>query len=178
MNERGADTERKLGRMVVREYTARRLVTEAQGKPLLVLGVLWAAFLPIVLLCAPWRGGAPLGIVLTAAAIVVAVSLLIARFVPLRERLTVDVEAGEVQIERACLLPRRAQVMRMELTAVEGVRCRRRAWQDEAGAEAVRWRVELLGAGQTAWPVTEWPAEEPMQGLARLIAEVSGRPMR
>lgn len=177
MSEREPDKARKLGRMVVREHTARRLVTEAQGRPLVIVGVVWAAFLAIAIPSAPWRGGTPLWIVLAAAAIAIGVSLLVMRFVPRRERLMVDVEAGEFHLERTYLLPRSERAVQALLTAVVGVRCRRRSWQEEAGTEAVRWMVELVGEGNATWPVAEWSAEEPMQELARLIAEVSSRPL-
>jgi len=170
-----AEKERRVGRYVIKEHTARRLVAEASGRPLVALGVLWGAFLLVAALVGPWRGGARLPVTVTAAAVVAAVSLLIASLVPRQERFTVDVETGEGRAERVYLLLRKAWEVRVPLTMVKEVRCRRRLWRDAPGVEATRWVVELVGKEGETWRLAEGAEELPMRKLARLVAEVAGR---
>jgi hypothetical protein len=172
-----AEKERQIGRYVIKEHTARRLVAEASGRPLVALGILWGVFLPVAILIEPWRGGTRLLITVTATAVAAAVSLLIVSLVPQQERLTVDVEAGEGRAERVYLLPRKAWEVRVVLTTVEGVRCRQRLWRDAPNVEATRWVVELVGKEGETWRLAEGAEESPMRRLARLVAEVAGRPL-
>jgi len=166
--------EHRISRYVVREHTAQRLVAEAQGVPLVALGILWGSLLPVAALIRPWQGGTRLFIVVTTAVVVAAVGLLVAYFVPQQERLTVDLEAGDCRAERAYLFPRKAWRVQVPLEAAEGVRCRRRFWRDGPGAKASRWVVELVGEEGQVWRLAEGEEKEPMQELARLVAEVAG----
>jgi len=171
------EKKRAIGRYVVHEYTARRLVVEAQSTPLVAIGVMWGLALPMMLWIAPWRGGSRPWVTATAALVIAMISLLVARFVPKAERLTVDREAGEIRSERAYLLPPGTRGMQIPLAEVKEIRWRRRTWQDGPGVEATRWGVELLERGGQLWRLAEDPSEEPMQELARVMAEVAGRPL-
>ncbi len=170
------EKERRFGRYVVKEHTARRLVIVGRQSSPLVVGLIWAVFIPVALLIGPWRGGTPLYITLTAALVLLVVSLLILRFVPRRQQFAVDLDAGEISLERAYLI-RPLQTAQMELEAVAGFRCRRRLWRDKPGLEAVRWAVQVLGNDGQTWQVAEEEEEAAMDGMAHLIAKVSGRPL-
>jgi len=74
-------------------------------------------------------------------------------------------------------LARRTRTLRVPLDRVGEVRCRQRVWQDAPDATVVRWSVELVGEGRV-WQLAEEDQEEPMQELARLVAEVAGVPRR
>ncbi len=165
------------GRYTVKEHTARKLVAEATRPPLVNIAAIWAIFVPITLVIAPWRGGTPLLITLVAALILLAISALIVRLVPRLERLVVDIEVGEYRVEQLYLLPRGVRSVRIPLASVTCVRCRRRLWQDGPETEATRWAIELTDEEGTTWRMAEDEEREPMQELARLVAEVSGRPL-
>ena len=167
---------RRFGRYVIVEHTARRLEAEARGRPLVALGAVWGGLSLIVASIAPWQGGVRLYIAIAAAVIAAAISFLVLRFVPRRERLTVDVEVGEVRGEREYLLPRQVRGVHVPLTVVKEVRCRRQRWRDGPGAEATRWVMELIGEEGAVWQLALDRQEEPICELARLMAEVAGRP--
>ncbi|MBN1956272.1 MAG: hypothetical protein JW900_14665 [Anaerolineae bacterium] len=175
MTEKEQGKKRQIGRYQVQEYTARRLVIEARRRPLLALGILWAIFVPIVALIGPWMGGTRLLIALTAAGAVFIASLLVLRFTPRIERIVVDVEAGQFRVERYPLFPRAKTVIQDEISAVKGVRCGHRVWRDPPNVQAEQWLIELVGEKER-WLLTKGPDEEPIQKVARLFAEVSGRP--
>jgi hypothetical protein len=172
-----AEEARRIGRFIVQTYTARQLVVEAPGKPLVVLGVMWGVFLPIAALIAPWQGGTRLLIALVAAVVLAAISFLVARFVPQRERIVVDVEAGVWRAERSYLFPPATRGIELPLEVVKAVRFRRRYWQDAPEVEAVRWAVELVGEAGETWQLAEGDDRQRMEELARVVAEVSGRPL-
>jgi len=171
-----AEKERKIGRYVVLDHTARRLVAEARRRPLVAVGVMWGVFLPVAALIAPWQGGARLFVTLTAAGVLVAVSLLLLHFIPQRQRITVDLETGEWSAERSYLFPRRVRAVRVDLAAVRAVR-RRRVRYGSGDATKVEWVVELVGAEGEVWPLAEGEVEEEMAELARLLAEVATCPL-
>lgn len=173
----GQEAERQVGPYILRERTARRLVVERMGTPHFSIIAVGAVFLLLVAVIAPWKGGTRLLIALSLMGIAVGLGLLIAAFVPRRERLTVDMEVREYGLERLYLLARRTERLRIPMDAVHEVWCRRRIWQDPPNAAVVRWSVELRGEGKT-WPLAEGDSEEPMQELARLVAEVAGIPKR
>ncbi len=176
--ESGQEAERRIGRYVVQEYTALRLVAEAQRNPLVSLAVLWGCILPVVALTMPWRGDTRLFISLTVAAIGVVVSLLVLRFVPRRERLAVDVEMGVCQVTRFYLFPPVTRVVvQAALEQVAAVRWSRQVWRDGRDLEAVRWVVELVGEDGQTWRLSKEAEEEPTRELARLVAEVIARPL-
>jgi len=173
-----AEKEQRMGRYTIREHTARRLVAEGHRRLWLTLGVMWGLFLLTTTLIAPWRGGTRLLITMTAAVALAVVSLLILRFVPLRERFVVDVETGKCRIERVYLLPRLGKrEIQVPLEAVEQVRCRRQLWRDGTDVEAARFLVELVGQDGGSWRLAEGTQQGPMQEMARLAAEVAGRPL-
>lgn len=175
MSER--EEKRRFGPYTVEERTARRLVVERQGRPLLAVGLLWAICVPIALLTGPWRGGAPLAVALSAVLVAAIVSLLILRFVPRRTWFAVDLESGEFRSERSLLLLRAPKVVQVDLDAVAGIRCRRQLWRDMPGVEATRWVVELVEQSGRVWRLAREEQEAPMIELARLVAEVSGCPL-
>lgn len=165
---------RRLGRYLVVERTARRLVVEARGKPLVAVGVVWGTVVLIAVAVAPWLGGTRLYIAVATAVVAAGISLLALYFVPRRERIAVDLEIGEFRAERSYLLPPRSHGIRVPLAAAGGVRCRRRYWREGPGVEATRWTVELTGEGGEVWRLAEGDVEEPIRELARLVAEVAG----
>jgi hypothetical protein len=172
-----AEEQRQIGRYVVREYTARRLAAETRSGLLTALGVTWGIFLVAAILIAPWRGGSRFLIAVTTAIILAGVSLLVIHFVPRQRQFTVDVETGVCRIEQTYMLSRTAAPeVQVPLAALEGVRCRCQVWQDGPGAEAARWLVELVGQDDQVWRLAEGAGQEPMQELARLVAEVAGCP--
>lgn len=177
MAEGQAGRERKswIGPYLLIERTARRLVVEWKGKPLVSIIAVGAVFLLVLIATAPWRGGTRVPITVSLAAIALAIGFLIAGFVPRLERLTVDLETRECSLERVYLLARRSRTLRIPLDRVGEVRCRQRVWQEAPDAAVIRWSVELVGDGKI-WPLAEGDQEEPMQELARLVAEVAGIP--
>ncbi len=173
----GREKEHRIGPYSLIERTARRLVVERRGAPLVSMIAVGVVFLLLVVVVAPWRGGTRLPIALCLIVIALAVELLIAGFVPRLERLTVDMATRECRIDRLYLLARRTQTVRVPLSGVGEVRCRQRVWQEAPDAAVIRWSVELVGDGKT-WPLAEDDQEEPMQELARLVAEVANVPKR
>jgi hypothetical protein len=173
----GRETERQLGLYILRERTARRLVVERTGTPVVSVIAVGGLFLLLIAATAPWRGGTRVPIAISLAGMALAIGLLIAGFVPHLERLTVDLETRECRLEQVYLLARRTHTLRVPLDRVGEVRCRRRIWQEAPDAAVIRWSVELVGEGKT-WPLAEDDQEEPMQELARLVAEVAGIPRR
>lgn len=173
----GPETERRVGPYFVRERTARRLVVERRGAPWFSIAWVGGIALLLVLLIAPWRGGTRLPIAATLAALAAVLGLLIAAFVPQQERLTVDIESRECRLERTYLLARRKETLHVPLDAVKEVRCRQRVWRESPDAAVVRWSVELVGQ-EAVWRLVEMDQEEPVQELARLMAEVAGIPRR
>lgn len=171
------DSERRVGPYVLREYTAHRLVAEKMSTPQVALAITGVSFLLLILAIAPWRGGTRIPIAISLALIGIGIELLIAGFVPRLERVTMDVEAREIRLERVYLLAQRIQTLRIPLDNLQEVRCRRRIWQEAPDVAAIRWTVELVGEGKV-WPIAEEDAEEPMQELARLVAEVAGIPKK
>lgn len=175
MGPRERDAERRLGAYVLREWTARRLVAERKRAPWILVVVVGVACLLLIVVLAPWRGGARVPVAVSLVVITLAIAALIAVFVPRLERLVVDVEARECRMERVYLPVRQTGEIRIPLGEVRGVRCRQRVWQDTPDAAVVRWAVELVGDSAT-WPLAEDDQEAPMQELARLVAEVAGIP--
>lgn len=173
----GREGENRIGPYLLVERTARRMVAERKGAPLLAMIAVGGTSLLLMLAMAPWRGGTRVPIAVSLAVVALAVELLVAGFVPRLERLTVDVETRECRLERVYLLARRTRTDRVPLDRVGEVRCRQRVWQEAPDAVVIRWSVELVEAGKT-WPLAEDDQEEPMQELARLIAEVAGVPRR
>lgn len=171
------EKEHRVGPYSVIERTARRLVVERRSTPLISMIVVGVLFSSLVVAIAPWRGGTRLPIALSLIVVALVIELLIAAFVPRLERLTVDVETRECRIERVYLLARRTQTVCVSLSGVGEVCCRRRLWEEAPDAAVIRWSVELVGDGKT-WPLAEDDQEEPMQELARLVAEVAGVPKR
>lgn len=171
------ERENRLGPYRLRERTARRLVLERTGTPLISMIAVGVIFLLLVVAISPWRGGTRVPLAISLVVIALGVGFLIAGFVPRLERLTVDVETRECSLERVYLLARRTHMLRIPLDGVGGVRCRRRVWQEAPDAAVIRWSVELVGNGEI-WPLAEDDQEEPMQELARLVAEVAGVPKR
>jgi hypothetical protein len=172
-----SEEKRRFGPYTVEERTARRLAVERTGKPLQTVGLLWAVWVPIALLIGPWRGGAALAIALSASLVAAIISLLILRFVPRRTWFAVDLESGEFRSERSYLLLRAPKATQAGLDAVAGIRCRRQLWRDMPGVEATRWVVELVAQDGRVWRLAKEEQEAPMNELARLVAEVSGRPL-
>lgn len=179
MAEEQAGRERgnRIGPYLLVERTARRLVMERTGTPLVSVIAVGVLFLLLMAAMAPWRGGTRVPITISLAVIALAIGFLIAAFVPRLERLTVDLETRECRLERAYLLSPRIRTLRIPLGRVGEVRYRRRVWQEAPDAIVVCWSVELVGDGGT-WPLAEDDREEPMQELARLVAEVAGIPRR
>ncbi len=171
------EAERQVGPYVLRERTARRLVAERTGTPHISLIAVGVVFLVLVVVITPWRGGTRVPVAISLIVIGAGLGLLIAAFVPRLQRLTVDMDAREYRLERVYLLARRTETLRIPLDAVSQVRCRQRVWQDAPDATVVRWSVELVGEGKV-WQLAEEDQEEPMQELARLVAEVAGVPRR
>lgn len=172
-----AERERAIGRHRVQEYTARRLAVQVRGRPLEALAALWGGLLLIVGWIAPWRGGTRALMAATVVFIAAVISLLVARFVPRRERFVVDLDAGEFWVESVFLIPPTPRTMRAPLAVVEKVRCRSQVWRDGPEAEAARWVLELVGEEGQTWRLAQGTEPEPMQELCRLVAEVSGRPL-
>lgn len=173
----GPEAERRVGPYLLRERTARRLVAERRGAPWLSIAGVGGVFLLLILLIAPWRGGTRLPIAATLAVLAVGLGLLIAAFVPQQERLTMDIESRECRLERTYLLARRKETLHVPLDAVKEVRCCQRVWREAPDAAVIRWSVELVGQ-EAIWQLAEMDQEEPMQELARLMAEVAGVPRR
>lgn len=175
--ETGPEKEARIGSYFLRERTARRLVVERTGAPMVSIVVVGGVFLLLMVAMAPWRGGTRVPVAVALAVVALAIGLLVAGFVPRLERLTVDVETRECSRERVYLLARRTHTLRIPLDRVGGVRCRQRVWQEAPDTAVIRWSVELVGDGEI-WPLAEDDQEEPMQELARLVAEVAGIPKR
>jgi len=173
----GRERENRVGPYLLVERTARRLVAERTGTPHLSIIAVGVVFLVLVVAITPWRGGTRVPVAISLVVIGAGVGLLIAAFVPRLERLMVDMDAREYCLERVYLLARRTETFRVPLDAVSQVRCRQRVWRDVPDAAVIRWSVELVGDGRT-WPLAEDDQEEPMQELARLVAEVAGVPRR
>ncbi len=173
----GPGKENRFGPYFLRERTARRLVVERTRAPLVSIMVVGGAFLLLLLTLAPWRGGTRVPVAISLAGVALVVGFLIAGFVPRLERLTVDLETRECSLERVYLLARRTHTLRIPLGRVGEVRCRQRVWQEAPDAAVIRWSVEVVGDGKI-WPLAEDDREEPMQELARLVAEVAGIPKR
>jgi hypothetical protein len=173
----GRERENRVGPYLLVERTARRLVAERTGTPHLSVIIVGVVFLVLVVAITPWRGGTRVPVAISLVVIGAGVGLLIAAFVPRLERLTVDMDAREYSLERVYLLARRTETFRVPLDAVSQVCCRQRVWRDVPDAAVIRWSVELVGDGRT-WPLAEDDQEEPMQELARLVAEVAGVPRR
>jgi len=178
VSEKEQEKKRDIGKYELEEYTARRLVLQTRRRPLTAVGVLWAIFVLLALSMAPWRGGTRLLMVAAIALVLVVVSLLVVRFVPRQRRVIVDREAGECAVEQTFLLPGIAGATHIPIGSIEAVRCRPRIWLDGPGAEATRWAVELAGQENRFWRLAEGTAAEPMQEFARLVAEVSSRPLQ
>lgn len=173
----GPGKENRIGPYFLRERTARRLVVERTGAPLISIIVVGVIFLLLLAALSPWRGGTRVPVAVSLAVVALAIGLLVAGFVPRLERLVVDLETREFSLERVYLLSRRTHTLRIPLDRVGEVRCRQRVWQEAPDAAVIRWSVELVGDGKT-WPLAEDDQEEPMQELARLVAEVAGIPKR
>ena len=175
---RAPERERRvIGRYVVQEYTARRFIAETRNRPNVALGVMWGAWVIVAALVAPWQSGTRLLTAAISALVMVGVSLLVVRFYPRRTQVVVDVETGECRVEHIYSLPHMRRELRISLAEVDKVRCRRRVWRDRPDVEAIRWRVELVGRDGRVWPMADGTQQEPMRELARLIAEVAGRPL-
>ena len=168
---------RSIGRYAVEEHTARRLVVETERQPLFTVGMVWAMVVIVGVPIAPWHGGTRLLAIAALSVLALVVSLLLVWFTPRRERVTVDIETGLVQIERLHLLPPASHTEQILLADVASVRCRRKVWRDGARAEVVRWAVELVTGTERVWQLFEEKEEEQVQELARLVAEVAGRPL-
>ena len=78
--------------------------------------------------------------------------------------------------ERSYLFPPATRGVELPLEVVKVVQFRRRHWRDAREVEAVRWAVELVGEGEI-WRLAEGDDRQPMEELARVVAEVSGRPL-
>ncbi len=172
-----SNKERRIGQYVVRKRTAQQLVVETRRRPLVTVAVMWGIFLPIAILIAPWMGGARLFIAVAAGVILVAISLLVVYFTPARREIVVDLDLSEFQIGRDYLFPRRTRTIRIPHKAVKGVRRSRRAWRAPGEVEKVEWVVDLVGEEGEIWPLVEGEEEGPAAELARLVAEVAGRPL-
>ncbi len=169
------EQRRHLGPYEIRERTARRLVVERRRAVWAVLAVVGAVWLLLSLSLMPWRGGTRLFIALSITAVAAAVAALTVVLTPRQERLTVDLDAGEVRLERTTLVrrpPLGAPSLALPLGRAARARCRRRVWEDGPDAIAIRWAVELVG-GEGAWRLAEAEEERPMRDLARLVAEVA-----
>ncbi len=173
----GRERGNRIGPYLLVERTARRLVVERTGTPVVSVIAVGVLFLLLIAAIAPWRGGTRVPIAISLAAVALTIGFLIAGFVPRLERLTVDLETRECRLEQVYLLARRTRTLRVPLDRVGEVRCRRRVWQEAPDAAVIRWSVELVGDGKT-WPLAEDDQEEPMRELARLVAEVAGIPRR
>lgn len=173
----GSGKENRFGPYFMRERTARRLAVERRGTPLISVIIVGAVFLLLIIATAPWRGGTRVPLAVSLVVIALIIGFLIAGFVPRLERLTVDLETRECSLERVYLLARRTHTLRIPLDRVGEVRCRQRVWQEAPDAAVIRWSVELVGDGKI-WLLAEDDQEEPMQELARLVAEVAGIPKR
>jgi|YNPBryantNP2012_1023418.scaffolds.fasta_scaffold45492_1 hypothetical protein len=171
------EKERRIGPYRVQERTARRLVMEAPAHPLLPVALMWGGFLPFAILVAPWLSGARLFVVLATALLLLVISALVVYFTPALRRIVVDLEVGEARVERHYLFPQRVQTLQVPLRAVTGVRLQRRTWQAAGEVAQAEWNVGLVGEDGTVWPLTEGTEEEPIGELARLVAEVAGRPL-
>lgn len=171
------EPERRVGLYRLREYTARRLVAERAGAPLIAMIAVSAVFLLLTVVIAPWHGGTRILIAISLTLIAVGIGLLIAGFVPRLERITVDVGTRECLLEQMYLLGHRARILRIPLEDVREVRCRRRVWEDTPDEAVVRWAVEM-SAGEKVMRLAEAEDEESMQELTRLVAKVAGVPQR
>jgi len=163
---------REIGRHVVLEHTARKLVTEQKDNYPITLGILWIGMLAIALLIAPWRGGARLFIALTIGLVLVLVSLLVAYFKPLSQRISLDVEAGTCFVEQT-YLPQRKRSWQLPLPAICGMRVRPRRWSDPGSDTEVEWVVEVTDEEDNAWLLAKGNERESMAELARLAAEIA-----
>lgn len=176
MAEKEQEKRREIGRYTVLEHTARRLMAEAQGCPLITVGVTGAVFVVIATLIAPWRGGVRLFIVAVMAAVLAIISLLVVYSVPSTYRFTVDVEDDECLVEKVYLFPKRVQAVRFPLSRVEGMYLRRRIWRDPGDVTKVEWAVEMIGPEEEGeiWTLAMGEEREPMAELGRLAAEIAG----
>ena len=169
--------KRRIGRYIVSEFTARRFVAEARGRPWITVGILWIGLLIVSAFIAPWQGGARLVVSLAGGGVLVVASLLVVYFSPISHRITVDVETSLCRIERTFLLPPRTETVEIPLPAVCNMRLRPRVWRDPGNASKVEWVAEILGDEGEVWQLAEADEREPMAELARVAAEVAGCPM-
>jgi uncharacterized protein YhhL (DUF1145 family) len=175
--EKEREKQRPIGRYVLRERTARRLVATKRRRPLIAIGLMWVLFLLLITLVTPWRGGARLFIAVASGVVLLLVSLLVLYSTPVQRQIVVDMETSFFQIARRYFFPRRASVLQIPLRAVSGVRRRRQVWGDPGEVERTEWMVDLVGTEGGSWIFVEGEEEEPSAELARLVAEVSGRPL-
>jgi hypothetical protein len=169
--------KRSIGRYIVSEFTARRFVAEARGRPWVTVGIMWIGLLIVSALIAPWRGGARLIVALAGGGVLVITSLLVVYFSPISHRITVDVETAMCQVEHTFLLPPRTKTVEIPLPAVCNMRLRPRVWRDPGNASKIEWVAEVLGEEGEVWRLAEGDEREPMAELSRLAAEVAGCPM-
>jgi hypothetical protein len=171
------EQERWVGHYKVQERTARQLIMVTRWRTPIAIGLMWAAFLPVAVLTAPWVGGTRLFVASAGAGILAVVSLLIAYLTPVERRIVVDLEKGEFRIVRRYLPPRRDQAVVIPVRTIESVRRRRQTWGAPGEMEKTEWLVELLTREDQRVLVTDDLTEEPAAELARLVSEVAGCPL-
>ncbi|MBN1180099.1 MAG: hypothetical protein JXD18_12880 [Anaerolineae bacterium] len=176
MAEKEQPKERKMGRYVVQEWTARRLVMDMRRRPLATVGIMWAMFVPVAVLVAPWMGGGRLFVAATAAVTLLFISAMTVAFIPLRRRIAVDLEEGAFKIA-SDYFPRRTRTVVVPIQAVKTLRRRRRVWQTPGEVKTVEWVVDLVGVEGETWLLCAGEDEEATAELARLLSDVANRPL-
>ena len=176
MSEKEQEKERIIGNYRVTEWTARRLVVERRRRPLITVGVMWLVSLPVLALLAPWLGGVRLVITAVIVLALLAASLLALAFTATRRKITIDLEESRFKMVREYLL-RRTQILEVALQDIEKVRQRHRIWNAPGEVEKAEWVIDLVGKEGKSWVLVAEDEKEPVVELARLMADVSGRPL-
>jgi hypothetical protein len=171
------EKERLLGRYKVTERTARRLVIESRRRIPVTIGLMWATFLPVAAVTAPWMGGTRLLIAAGAALALLIVTLIVVVSTPTYRRIEIDLDAGEFRLGRSYLLPWQGQVTQVPVRSVTAIRRQCHRWGAPGEAGRTEWSVELVDEDGQVWPLVERAEKQPSAELARLVGEVAGCPM-
>jgi hypothetical protein len=176
LSEKEQEKERVIGNYRITEWTARRLVVERKRRPLITVGVMWMASLPVLAFLAPWKGGVRLFMSAIVFLAVVAASLLTLAFTATRRELDINLEEGTFRMTRNYLI-RPTQTLDIALQQIEKVRQRHRIWNAPGEVEKSEWVIDLVDEEGTSWVLVAEDEKEPVGELARLLADVSGRPL-
>lgn len=176
MSEKEQEKERVVGHYRITEWTARRLIVERKRRPLITVGVLWLASLPVLVFLAPWLGGVRLFITAIIVLAAIAASLLTLAFTATRREIAIDLEEGKFRMTRDYVL-RRTQTLEVALQQIEKIRQRHRIWNAPGEVEKSEWVIDLVDTEGKNWVLVAEDEEEPVVELARLLADVSGRPL-